>query len=124
MYPEETRAGQPFRIDMELSADLSRPARTDQLDDTINYAAVFSRVAAIMTGPRLHKLLESLALRIIDDLLDTFPTLHCVQIKLTKPKVAIPGILDFAGVTIRRTREQRAQARQQQSDRSAPSSST
>lgn len=126
VYPEETRAGQPFRLDLDLTTDLSRPGASDHLEHTVNYAAVFARVASIMQGSRLHKLLESLALRIIDELLESFPALQSVQVKLMKPKVAIPGMLEYAGVTIRRTREQRAMARQlqQQQQQSATGSST
>lgn len=38
---EERRLGQKFVVDIEASADLSRAGATDDLQDTVNYAAVY-----------------------------------------------------------------------------------
>ena len=110
VYAEETRAGQPFELDVDLSADLDEAARTDRLGATVNYAAVYECAQAVLTGPPYHHLLESLALRVIDDILRRFASVQRVAVTLRKPKVAIPGLLDYAGVSLARTREQRAHA--------------
>lgn len=38
---EERRLGQKFVVDIEASADLARAGQTDDLADTVNYAAVY-----------------------------------------------------------------------------------
>ena len=38
--PDEKKYAQPFCLDLELSADLSRAGQTDDLADTISYADV------------------------------------------------------------------------------------
>ena len=42
--PEEKRDGQPFVLDIAMKADLSRARRSDDLEDTVNYAAVVEAV--------------------------------------------------------------------------------
>ena len=110
VYAEETRTGQPFELDVDLLADLDEAARTDRLAATVNYAAVYECARTVLTGPPYHHLLESLALKVIDDILRSFPPVQRVAVTLRKPKVAIPGLLDYAGVSLARTRVQRAHA--------------
>ena len=110
VYAEETRTGQPFELDVDLLADLDEAARTDRLAATVNYAAVYECARTVLTGPPYHHLLESLALKVIDDILRSFPPVQRVAVTLRKPKVAIPGLLDYAGVSLARTRAQREHA--------------
>jgi dihydroneopterin aldolase len=102
--PEEQTLGQRFVVDLAISADLSEAGRTDQLDRTVSYSAVFHRVRAIVEEERFN-LLEALGESICTKILTDFPIAESISVTIRKPGVAIRGsILDAAGVTIRRAR--------------------
>ena len=54
--PEETENGQEFELDITMYADLSSARLTDNLEDTINYAAARKILSAVMTE-RPYKLI-------------------------------------------------------------------
>jgi len=103
--PEERVQGQRFVVDVHLSADLREAGRTDDLDRTISYSAVYRKVREIVEGePR--NLIEVVADEIAATLLAEFPMAQGVTVTVRKPEVAIKGsILDAAGVRIHRRRE-------------------
>jgi len=113
VYAEETRAGQPFEVDLTLQLDLSAAARTDELKHTVDYGAAHGLVARLVAGPPHNYLLEALSLRIITSLLRAFPAVHSVRVAVRKPHVAIAGLLDYSGVTMERRRDQLARELQQ-----------
>ena len=61
--PEEQKLGQRFQVDLTLWADLSRAAASDDLADTISYAAVYEAARVVMEGAP-SRLLEHAAGRI------------------------------------------------------------
>lgn len=100
VFEEETRLGQKFEVDLEMLLDLNKAGKTDNLEDTVNYAKVYDTVAQIVTGTR-KKLLESLAETISEVLLNTF-TLNEVMVRVRKLHPPIPGHLQSVTVEIRR----------------------
>ena len=71
--------------------------------DTTNYSQIHQLVKEIVEGPP-HKLLESLAETIAQQILETFK-IDAARITIKKPGVAIKGsILDHASVDIFRER--------------------
>lgn len=100
--PEERSLGQRFLVDVELSATLQVAGRSDNLDDTINYSAVYKRVRTIVEGPT-RSLIEAVAEEIAMTLLNEFPASRVI-VAVRKPEVALRGaILASAGVRIVRT---------------------
>ena len=97
----ERRMRRPVLIDLEVERDLRISGMSDQIDDTVNYKDIFDVVEAI-AGSREHRLVEALAERIANALLEKFDLL-AVTIAVRKPK-PIAGVLDHAGVLIRRVR--------------------
>ena len=98
--PEEQSLGQKFRVDVELTLDLSRPASSDRVADTVNYEAVCRLVLEVGKGRRCN-LLETLAERIAAALLKAFPAQEVlVRVKKTSPP--FDGTLAAVGVEIRR----------------------
>ncbi|MGH9024598.1 MAG: dihydroneopterin aldolase [Acidimicrobiia bacterium] len=63
--PEEQSRPQPFQVDVELGVDLATPGESDQLDDTVDYAAVAEAVRRVVASER-YQLLERLATRIAE----------------------------------------------------------
>lgn len=102
--PHESKVGGRFYVDVVLQSDLSRPARSDQLADTVNYEKVYAIIRDHVEGKRFN-LLEALAQTIADELLHDFPSLSRVEVRVRKPGVPLKGILDFTQVEIVRGRE-------------------
>ena len=96
---------QPFEVDLVLHADLSRASETDALGDTIDYAALYDLVKAIVTGPSLD-LIEALAGAIARAVLAaTDPALvGAVDVRVRKPQAPIDGELDTVEAALFRRR--------------------
>ena len=67
VLPEEKTIPQLFEVDVELYSDLSKPAVSDHLEDTVDYSRIVSRVEEVMKGESCN-LLERLAGKIRDTL--------------------------------------------------------
>jgi dihydroneopterin aldolase len=101
---EEHQRAQPFEVDLEIEADLTRAGRTDALGDTVDYGAVTSAVAAEVEGEHAD-LIEHLAERIAAVVLSlSAPVATAVTVTVRKLRPPVPRDLASAAVTIRRTR--------------------
>lgn len=101
---EENALGQRFVVDIKLYIDLQKAGKTDDLNDTVNYAQVYDCVKRIVEGEPV-KLLESLAARIIQSVLKEFAQIEGVKITLHKPGAPIQGIFKDVKVQIKRERK-------------------
>ena len=102
-HEEEMRLGQKLEFDVELGLDLAPAGRSDQLEDTINYRDVYTRIEDRVTGER-YMLLEALAEAIASDLFVTYPRIQKVRIRARKPNVPFAGSMSHVGVEILRDR--------------------
>lgn len=98
--PEEQRLGQKFRVDVELTLDLTRAAASDRVADTVNYEEVCRVVLEVGKGRRCN-LVESLADRIAAALLKAFPAQE-VLVRVRKTSPPFDGTLTAVGVEVRR----------------------
>ena len=62
---EEQTRPQPFEVDVELSVDVSRAGESDDIEHTVDYAAVAESVSRVVRSER-HQLIERLATRIAE----------------------------------------------------------
>ncbi len=99
-YEFERRQPRTLRIDIEIGRPSLAACETDQLADTIDYAAVVEVVRAIFATHRYH-LLEPLAESIVTHVLEKFSA-QWACIELSKSDV-VPDARDV-GVRIERTR--------------------
>lgn len=87
-----------------MIADLSRACTTDDFNDALNYVAVFDAARLAVQGtPR--KLVERVAADIADQVLKEISQAEEVKVRVIKPHVALPAVLDGIGVEIVRRRE-------------------
>src|SRR4030095_13104816 len=70
---EERSTPQRLSIDLELLVDSRTPARTDSIQDAIDYSQVAGAVAAVCSKQPYH-LSETIAERIAERVLADFPT--------------------------------------------------
>ncbi len=79
---QEQRVGNTFVVDLKLITNIRYDFAEDLLEETINYAEVYSLVEAIMRVP--SQLLETVAYRIAKLLLKTFDKINSLEIKIKK----------------------------------------
>ncbi|MCS4487421.1 dihydroneopterin aldolase [Streptococcus sciuri] len=104
-FSEEQILGQIFRVDCILSVDLTVASQTDKLEDTVHYGQVFDHIRTHVETKR-YALIERLAGVICDDLLDTFPKITKITLKITKENPPINGHYDAVGVELERERHE------------------
>jgi 7,8-dihydroneopterin aldolase/epimerase/oxygenase len=103
-FKEEQLIGGKYIIDLELSLDLSKAVKSDNLEDTINYSEVYTIAKQEMDKP--SKLVEHVAGRIVESLFGTFSSLDAVVLKLSKMNPPVNGQMKSASVIIERRRKQ------------------
>ena len=86
--PAERTAPQTLFFDMLLCGDFSRAGWTDDLHDAVDYTAVERCVKKYAAGTSFH-LLERLAYACGQKLLDEFPLLDRVTLKVRKPDAPV-----------------------------------
>lgn len=98
----ERRARRPVLLDIEVERDLTRAGRTDRIGDTLHYKRIFEVVEEVASNQE-HKLVEALGDRIARVVLGKFDA-DAVVVTVRKP-TPIAGVLQYAGVRVRRARE-------------------
>ncbi|CAB4858452.1 unannotated protein [freshwater metagenome] len=98
----EKQTGQEFIVDLLLHTDIQRAASTDNLADTIDYAALAHAVVTVVEGEPVD-LIETLAQRIADVVLIDSRVLS-VKVVLHKPSAPIPHEFDDVRIEIDRSR--------------------
>jgi dihydroneopterin aldolase len=97
----ERRATRRFRCAVELRRNLGDSARTDRLQDTIDYRRVCARVVDIGTG-QTFKLIEALAGAILEAICADYPD---AGVTVTLEKLHPPCIGAPAASGVRLSRE-------------------
>ncbi|HLO10656.1 MAG TPA: dihydroneopterin aldolase [Pseudoneobacillus sp.] len=103
VFPEETRLGQRFKIDLDVFCDLSEAGASDELSYSINYAELYFLCREIVEG-KPFKLIEAVAEKIASEVLVKFPRVMEVKVKVIKPDPPIPGHYKSVSVEITRSR--------------------
>jgi dihydroneopterin aldolase len=103
VFPEENRLGQRFAVDLTVSLDLKKAGETDDLDYSVNYGELYQVCKEIVEG-KPYKLVESVAEKIACSLLQQFPLIEEVKVKVIKPDPPIPGHYRSVAVEITRGR--------------------
>jgi dihydroneopterin aldolase len=99
----ESKVGQRFVLDLELSIDLKDAARSDKLIDTVSYSAIVETASRAFTG-QSYRLVETAAGVVADALLGGFGRVDSVRVTVRKPHAPIAAIFADVGVTLVRCR--------------------
>jgi dihydroneopterin aldolase len=100
----ERSIGGRYLVDVEAYLPLARAGATDRLEDTVDYSALYRTVEEVMGGPP-HALLEALAEAIAHRLLERFPQVHSVRVRVRKVPPPIRGaLLEAVGIQVFRQR--------------------
>ena len=102
-FEEERTIGTHFRVDLQMEVDKEKAQRTDCIDDSVNYLAVYQTVKREMEIP--SKLLEHVGGRIADAVLEKYQGVSEVKVKVSKLNPPLGGQIGSVSVEIRKGRE-------------------
>ncbi len=93
---EEEKIGSDYLVDVEIVADLSKSAQSDELEDTIDYVRINQIIHKQMEIR--SKLLEHVAQRTMDELKREFPQLEAASLKISKLNPPMGGNVEKVSV--------------------------
>lgn len=97
-FEEEQKIGTWFNVDLSLEVDTSKAEKSDNLEDTVNYQAVYQVVKEQMMIP--SHLLENVARRILDAVGKNFPAVSYAWVKVKKMNPPLGGVMESVSVEI------------------------
>ena len=100
---EETKIGSDYRVDLEVKADLQTSAKTDKLNDTIDYVFLNRIIREEMGKP--SQLLETVAKRILSRVFNEDKLIKKATVWVSKINPPIGG--DVEMVTIKMTEKRK-----------------
>lgn len=100
-YEYEREMGQKFIVNATFFLDLSKAARGDDLNSTVNYGEASRFIADFMTS-HMYNLIETLAENICEALLIKYPVIEKIILRISKPQAPIPLRLDCPSIEIER----------------------
>lgn len=98
VMPQERRVGGDFLVNLRVGYPLEQAMQSDEVSDTLNYAALYEVVKTEMMQP--SNLLEHVAGRIADAIVKHFPQVTSIDLALTKQNPPMGADCDGAGVEI------------------------
>jgi dihydroneopterin aldolase len=98
VMPQERKVGAEFLVTVRIGYDLTKAMLSDEVEDTLNYAAVYALIAEEMKRP--SALLEHVAGRIGKTLFGYDPKILSVDIWLTKVNPPMGADGNGAGVEL------------------------
>src|ERR1051325_9441108 len=91
LYEEERKVSNEFMVDLEVSFESSAVIIT-KMNETINYIKLYDLIKKHML--QTTDLIETLTMKITDDIHDSYPQVKKVSIAITKK---YPPVINFSG---------------------------
>lgn len=101
---EEQSVGGKFEADVDIYTDFSIAAKKDSLADTIDYHKVYKFLYRMALEQKYY-LIESLAMRIADELLVNFQQINKVAVRIRKNNPPLGGVVDCVEVEVIKERK-------------------
>ncbi len=95
----EQEVGHRYRVSARLEQGECKAETSDQISETIDYAAAAKVIVELGTGTQFRTL-ERLAREMADEMLRVFASLSAVEISVSKIAPPMPFILESVGVTL------------------------
>jgi len=102
VYPHERESGNWFEVDISIETNILEGAIRDELDKTVNYETLYQIVKEEMEVP--SKLLETVAEKIVERVLNALPEVGLVELKLSKINPPIGGKCKRASLWLQKRR--------------------
>ena len=83
VHPHEQDVLQTLRLEVGLRLDVTAAAHSDAVDETLDWSAIEAHVVAHVRRQH-YKLIETLAYRLAESLLQAFARATCVELEIEK----------------------------------------
>lgn len=93
---ERTNGGR-FEIDVELVCNITEAEQEDDLRKTLDYEKLYSFIKDIVSAKKFY-LIEALAARIAESIIESFVRVYRVTVKVRKPSPSLGGVADYVEV--------------------------
>ncbi len=100
-YQEEQIVGNRFLVDLEMDADLTDAADSDNLDDAVNYQQAYQIIKYEMRRTKSN-LLENIGKRILDALFAEMEGIEKASIRVRKLNPPMGGPIKSVGIKMSR----------------------
>ena len=97
-FKEEQVIGTKFSIDLFMEVNTKEAEQSDQLEDTVNYQAVYQLVKEEMESK--SNLLEHVGRRVLESIRESFPQIEGAKIKIRKLNPPLGGKMDFVSLEL------------------------
>lgn len=104
VYEYEREQGQKFFYDVEMISESTAAADSDNIEDAVDYVAVYQMVKDLAENKRFC-LLEGLAAHIGDEIMAVYDVVTEVTVNIRKPSVPIAGPIDYVQVSVTRQKK-------------------
>ncbi len=101
----ERKVGVRLAVDVYLETSLVASGVSDDVRDTVDYRKIHKRILTLGRETS-HKLLESFAAMVIEDLFRRFRGFERITMKVRKETPVLDGIVDSVGVIMTRDRDE------------------
>ena len=102
---EEQSVGGKFEADVDIYTDFREAAKKDDLDKTIDYHKVYSFMYHLALDQKYY-LIESLAVKIADELLLRFEKIVKVAVRVRKNNPPLGGVVDCVEIEVVKERSE------------------
>ncbi len=92
----ERETGRRYEVDCEIETDITKAARSDHLDDAVNYLSIYKTVEEFLENHR-YNLLETLAERLREEITKKTGASR-VTLRVRKRIPPVPGNIDYVEV--------------------------
>jgi len=96
VFEQERTIGNEFTVDLKIGYDLMPALKSDNIEDALNYAEIYSVVKAEMAIP--SNLLENVAGRILSAIRQNFPATRDISIRIAKLNPPLGGEVSEAAI--------------------------
>lgn len=95
----EQKVGTRFSVDIAVKADFSEASNSDNLDDAVNYMALYHTIKEEMEGESMF-LLEKLNKKIIDRIHREYSGIEEITLSIYKTAPPMGGKIGKVGITL------------------------
>lgn len=101
LYKNEKESPQEFEVDLTITTNFSKCAKSDNISHTIDYCTIVPIILEVAKA-QCYNLIETLATKIMEKLFINFAQIYSIIIAIRKPKA---NLASFADIEVRLTRE-------------------
>lgn len=91
---EEQSIGGKFEADVDIYTDFSSAAQDDSLKETVDYHKVYQYIYKLALEKK-YKLIETLAMKIADGILQNFQNVSKVAVRIRKNNAQVGGYVEY-----------------------------